>query len=287
MFSESITCVDTRSEIMVTILALCRSAHLPTSIMFATWITLLVMVRGSIFIALWSGLATFLITNGVFLKNDINDIVSDRISKPHRPLVSGELNIVLAKRFAYWFFGIGITICFWWCLNEPSWLFLVTYFVLAFSYDFVKQKAAWGKCFFVALCLMMPLCFGIMMSNLWTSSTLTVLGGFFFYVIARELLLDIQDMDGDRDAGILTLSVYYGCHVTRLLAGSMWIISCFILCFNGRDDPLGLILIIGYQCTSSLTLIFYQNVISWRKGLRLTLQWIPMIFLAALMISHQ
>ena len=199
------------------------SAHNPDPTRAVTWSVVLTIVLGSV-------CASFLnaANNAI---NQIYDLEIDRINKPKRPLVTGELSVRQAWVFTWIMYGLGLL---------PTWL------VVVYPYNSLKEKLlaplSAHECFFIYLVAFVSTfvysvpAFGRTKAhpigaNLtiaiprgcllkvagWTMvASATVAEPWFIGSIFMLFLLgaastkDFSDMEGDRAGGCRTLPIAFG-----------------------------------------------------------------------------
>lgn len=149
--------------------------------------------------------------------NDYFDVEIDRVNRPDRPIPAGLVSLQAARAYAVTLFLAGILVC----------LFTNTLCIAIaiFNSLLLVGYAAWLK--------RTPLLGNITVSYLAASMFLFggALGGLpgllhvmpfavmtFFAMLARELVKDGEDVEGDRVSGAVTIPIRYGIKATMLLA---------------------------------------------------------------------
>jgi geranylgeranylglycerol-phosphate geranylgeranyltransferase len=155
--------------------------------------------------------------------NDYFDVEIDRVNRPHRPIPSGQVTLPAARAYAVTLFLAGILACI--PTNALCIAIAVFNSVLLVVYAARLKRA--------------PLVGNIAVSYLSASMFLFggALGGYsgmyrvmpfavmsFFAMLARELVKDAEDVEGDRASGAVTLPILRGIPVTMYLA-----FSCAVL----------------------------------------------------------
>jgi len=199
--------------------------------------------------------STMLIAAGGYVINDYFDIKIDRINHPDKVLVSTEISKQEAIRFHQVLTILGATmglVVAWWC---RSWAFgiamLLVPGLLWFYSSSYKRQFVVGNLIIALLSALPPIL--VAMANLgrlthlygdiMTYSTVgadlyTWLGGFavfaFLTTLMREMIKDMEDVEGDRELECHTLPVRIGDW------GTKWVISILGLL------TIGLLIWIGY-----------------------------------------
>ncbi len=158
-----------------------------------------------------------LITAAGNVINDYFDVEIDRVNRPDRPIPSGQVTLPAAWFFAVMLFLAGI-------------LFSIFTNLLCSTIAIFNSLLLIG---YAAFLKRMPLLGNIAVSYLAASMFLFggALGGLpgifnvmpfaemtFFAMLARELVKDAEDVDGDRASGAVTIPIRYGIGATTLLA---------------------------------------------------------------------
>ncbi len=156
---------------------------------------------------LLAALSAALITMGANVINDYYDIEIDRINKPKRPLPAG----TVSKKTAFIYF-ISVYILAW-CLAlfMNVWMFLIAFTtsIILFFYSFrLKRTVLWGN-LTVSFATAMAFVYGGAAVGHYEETFFPAAFAFLFH-LGREILKDIQDMEGDRQAGAVTFPVKYG-----------------------------------------------------------------------------
>jgi geranylgeranylglycerol-phosphate geranylgeranyltransferase len=139
--------------------------------------------------------------------NDVFDLDIDRINKPRRPLPAGLVTPVEARRFAFACFGLGTVLAA--PVNLFCFLIALGSSVLLYLYSgILKRTVFWGN-LTVAFMLGLALVYGGLAVGGFRNALIVGLFA-FLYNFPREILKDIEDMEGDRAQGAVTLPVRYG-----------------------------------------------------------------------------
>jgi geranylgeranylglycerol-phosphate geranylgeranyltransferase len=139
--------------------------------------------------------------------NDFFDVAIDRINKPRRPLPSGLVTPKAARRFAVGCFGLGTGLS---ALISPVNFFIAAgSSILLYLYSSaLKRTVIWGN-LTVAFMLGLALVYGGLAVGGFRNAAIA--GVFaFLYNFPREILKDVEDMEGDQAEGAVTLPLRYG-----------------------------------------------------------------------------
>jgi len=148
--------------------------------------------------------------------NDYYDVESDRINKPERPIPAGEVTKSSARKTAMILYIIGIAAGA--LINQTALIIASLASMLTYVYSArLKNTSFWGN-FLVALLTSLAFIYGGVAVGRVKESLIPALFSFFFH-FGREILKDIQDMEGDSKSGLNTFPLKYGIEPSLKLAG--------------------------------------------------------------------
>ena len=165
--------------------------------------------------ALWVILGGVLVAAGGNAVNDYCDRDTDRRVKPHRPLPAGELSAKGAVRFS------GVLLVAGWVVSLRggwgSFALVSAWVVLLVAYSrWLKGAGLPGN-----LVVSAVVASAFLLGGLCGASPLRSLipGGFaFLFHLGREIIKDVEDIDGDSSAGVGTFAVRRGGEAALRLA---------------------------------------------------------------------
>ena len=176
-------------------------------------------------------LAVFFETAAGNVINDYFDYNIDLINKPERPTPSGRISLKAGRNYGYLLFLLG-TICgFLISFLTSNWIpfaiVLIADVVLYLYACKLKSTPLIGN-LTVGFMTGFGFVFGGFAINNPTIILTSIYLGFFAFVMttARELIKDIEDMEGDKSEGAKTLPILYGEKPTAILAVILIIIDC-------------------------------------------------------------
>ncbi len=170
-------------------------------------------------------LTVLLITGAGNAINDYCDINIDRINKPSRPIPSGRVSIQAARYFSLLLFATGCASAF--LINLQCGQIALFNSILLIYYARTLKRTVF---------------FGNLAVGYLTGSTFLFGGAVFFEnggmkavfilfllatlsTISREIVKDIEDMEGDRMDGARTLPIAYGPKISALIASLLGFIA--------------------------------------------------------------
>jgi geranylgeranylglycerol-phosphate geranylgeranyltransferase len=163
---------------------------------------------------LLAALSGSLIAAGANVINDVFDLAIDKINKPQRPLPMGRVRVASARVFAWFLFIIGCglavlihPLCLGIALISSLWLYLYSWRL--------KGTILWGN-FSVAFISGLAFVYGGLAVGRWKQAL--VVGIFaFFYHFAREMIKDMEDVEGDLENNAITFPVRHGIRPAQIV----------------------------------------------------------------------
>lgn len=161
-------------------------------------------------------IAVFLVTGAGMIVNDIFDIEIDRVNRPKRPLPSGRIGKGAAAAYALVFFVIGNVIGIYLGVTAFYFTFLATVLLIVYAWK-LKKVIGVGHvivAFLVALSFVFgSFVGGELMASVWLAALA------FFSTIGREVYKTIDDIMGDKKAGVDNIAVRFGVLRAKIVAG--------------------------------------------------------------------
>ncbi|MGE5354241.1 MAG: geranylgeranylglycerol-phosphate geranylgeranyltransferase [Acidobacteriota bacterium] len=139
--------------------------------------------------------------------NDIIDIEIDRINRPERALPSGKLSIKEAY-FLYGLFNLaGLVLAFF--VNGPALLIYIISAAVIFLYSYRMKGIPLIGNFVVGILTALAFTFGGVAAGNWK---FTLIPAFFAFLInlIREIIKDMEDVEGDSRMSVITFPQKYG-----------------------------------------------------------------------------
>jgi geranylgeranylglycerol-phosphate geranylgeranyltransferase len=156
-----------------------------------------------------------LVTAGANAINDVFDIEIDRINRPTRLLPSGTISIADARMLWLWtsVVSIGLNLC----LDPVALIIVCCSITLLYYYSArLKRSVLVGNLVVGFMTGMAFLYGGVVVGSLQRSLMPAIFA--FFVNLARELVKDVEDIEGDRSQHAATLPVKYGIFAALILA---------------------------------------------------------------------
>ncbi len=166
-------------------------------------------------IILFAATTGALVTAGANAINDSFDIEIDKINKPDRPLPKGILSQSDAKLM--WFLTSVIALFLNIFTNLLSLLIVAFSIVLLYFYSAKLKRTIVVGNFVVGMMTGMAFIYGGVAVGTIERSIMPALFAFFSN-FARELIKDVEDVEGDKSNNAITLPVKYGIKPALMLA---------------------------------------------------------------------
>ena len=161
--------------------------------------------------------AVALITAAGNVINDYFDIEIDRVNRPDRPIPSGKVTLPAARALAVTLFLAGILVC----LKTNALCIAIAVFnaLLLIVYAArLKRTPLIGNIAVSYLAASMFLFGGALDGVPGISQVMPFAAMTFFAMLARELVKDAEDVEGDRASGAATLPILRGIPITVHIA---------------------------------------------------------------------
>lgn len=150
------------------------------------------------------------------IHNDLLDIETDRINRPDRPLPSGAISLKKAKIACLVTAIAPVALGFTLSLNHG--LFYLALIAFLFAYNKILKRLPLVKNIMVAILCASPLLISVIDGHYWNPKLYPPAVFAFLLTLAREIFKDLEDVQGDMLAGIITFPVAAGVAKARHLA---------------------------------------------------------------------
>ncbi len=214
------------------------------AVMAVIAILLMIIISGNITLdAFLAGFVVFILTGAGNAINDYFDYKIDAINKPKRPIPSGRISRKSAGIYSISLFVIGIIVAFFISFLLGMIALLSSFLMIYYAYS-LKRKIIIGN---LSVSFLTGLCFvfgGIAVGEIIISIYL----GFYAFLMtmAREIVKDMEDVEGDKKEGATTLPIIYGMKTSSILAAAFMItasITSPVLYFIGIFNILYLVVL--------------------------------------------
>jgi geranylgeranylglycerol-phosphate geranylgeranyltransferase len=178
-----------------------------------------------IFIA---ALVVFLIMGAGNALNDYFDCKIDAVNKPERPIPSGRMSKNTAAIYSAVLFVVGVVLAAY--MGPLAGIIAASSSILLILYAYkLKKMSLVGN---ASIALLTGLCFifaGVVVGNINVSVAMAFYA--FLMTMAREMVKDIEDVEGDKMEGATTFPIVHG----KKLAGH---VAAYIMIFASLTSPI-------------------------------------------------
>jgi geranylgeranylglycerol-phosphate geranylgeranyltransferase len=179
-------------------------------------------------VAILAGLSAGLTASAGNIINDIFDIEIDKINRPDRPLPSGKISH--KEALVLYFIFLLLSFILSWFVNQEAFLIVTGTTSLLFLYSkYLKKIPLVGNILVALLTGLVFIYGGVAVEN----PAAAVIPALFAFVInlIREIVKDMQDVEGDKKAGLSTFPIKYGFQKSKSLAVFFAIILILSTCY--------------------------------------------------------
>ena len=176
-------------------------------------------------------LAVFFETAAGNVINDYFDYNIDLINKPERPIPSGRISLKAGRNYGYLQFLLGTVCGFLISYLTNNWIpFVIVLIadVILYLYAYKLKTTPLIGNLAVGFMTGFGFVFGGFTINTPEIITTSIFLGFFAFIMttAREIIKDIEDIEGDKSEGAKTLPILIGEKIPAILAVCLIIIDC-------------------------------------------------------------
>ncbi len=202
--------------------------------------------------------AAMMLVGGGNALNDYNDRESDKENHPNRPIPAGLINADEALVYSRILLSVGLLIVLFGLANKLPFIIALIGTVTLISYE--NNLKALGLSGNMAVGFMSGAVFlyaGMVVND--PGPTLWMFGLAFLATVAREIVKDIQDLEGDTDR--LTLPARIGITKSLFFAGSLLVVA-WSLSFTAITQFSGIAsnaYAIGVSIANVIMLVGFQN----------------------------
>ncbi|MBK9097656.1 MAG: geranylgeranylglycerol-phosphate geranylgeranyltransferase [bacterium] len=165
----------------------------------------------NIFIAAFA--ASLVMASGNII-NDIFDIEIDKINRPERPLPSGKISSRIT--IVLYFIFLLLSLIFTWLINLPAFLIVAVTNLMLYLYSKIFKRILLVGNIVVALLTGLVFIFGGVVVGNPSVAIIPALFAFLINLI-REIVKDMEDVEGDRKADVITFPTKLGLQNSKVL----------------------------------------------------------------------
>jgi geranylgeranylglycerol-phosphate geranylgeranyltransferase len=216
--------------------------------------------------------------NGI---NDFFDIEIDRVNKPYRPFPSGMLAKGEGLLFVALCFAAAVAVAF----NINPWALRITLFsgFLLYWYSArLKRTVLWGN-FLVSLVTALAFIFGGIAVGRLRWALIPAAFSFLMH-LGREIIKDMEDVEGDSAQNIRTLPIVYGSTIARRVATLVLGVLLCVTWVPWLVEMYGIYYLVSVVAGVH-TVIFLVIWSIWRRPGRITYRWTSNLLKADMLVG--
>lgn len=165
-------------------------------------------------IAILAGLSSGFTASAGNIINDIFDIEIDKVNRPDRQIPSGK--ITYKEAFVLYFIILLLSLILSWFINLAAFIIVVATTLLLFLYSkYLKRIPLAGNVVVAFLTGLVFIYGGVAIGNP-VAAVIPALFAFLINLI-REVVKDMQDVEGDKKSGIKTFPIKFGFQKSKVL----------------------------------------------------------------------
>lgn len=162
-----------------------------------------------------------LMTAGANIINDIYDIEIDRINKPNRPLPSGKVTVKEAWIYFTLSYSGAIVLSYFCGRAMFAIAFVIGLLLIVYSMR-LKRTVLCGN-LTVSLATAVAFIYGALAVEDWQSGIIPAVFAFLFH-LGREIIKDMQDLEGDVQHQSITFPARFGVRTSVLLVNFVFVL---------------------------------------------------------------
>ena len=176
-------------------------------------------------------LSTLLIAAAGYIINDISDVSIDEVNKPGNNLIGKQFSEQFARKIFYVFSITGILIGFWLALiiGKPVMGFINLFSagsLWLYSTSF-KKRLFIGNIVIALLSSLALIIVGLYEPSIYANIEFILYYSAFAFIVTliREIIKDMEDIDGDELAQCKTIPIIFGIKTTKAIVNSLILIT--------------------------------------------------------------
>lgn len=221
-----------------------------------------------------AALSAALIGAGANAQNDAFDADIDRINKPDRPVAAGQITVRGALRFGFLLLAAGMALGM--TINAACAVIAVLTPFLLYVYNrYLKKTALWGNLTVSAITGLALIYAGAAAEHI-RPSLMPALFAFLIH-LAREIVKDMEDIEGDRLNGAMTFPVRFGLKKSSALVTAAVLILIAVTIWAALDGSYS-VRFIFILAAGVYPLLVYSLTVMWIRPRRETFSRISALF---------
>lgn len=213
--------------------------------------------------------------------NDVYDLEIDRINRPDRPLPSGLVSPREAFAFSIFFFLLGVTSSA--LINRETLIIAILFSVLLYLYSSTFKRRVLIGNFTVSLATAFAFIYGGAAVGHIQNALFPAIFAFLMH-FGREIIKDMEDVEGDAKDGAQTLPIRYGIHPAQVLTTALLIalIAITQLPFVLKIYGMWYLIVVNLGVN---TVLLYTIMSMWKKPARSNFRLLSILLKADMLIG--
>ena len=206
-------------------------------------------------------LATTCVIASGYIINNFYDVDKDKINKPQKTKID---SIVSQKTKLYIYFFLNfLSVVFGFLVSWRAALFFAIYIFLIWLYSHKLKRYPLAKLISAAVLAIIPFFAVFVYYKNFSTIIFTHASFLFFVLLIRELIKDLERMEGDIVLNYLTLPIKYGERFTKMLISLITIFTLPPIYFLLKYPEIGLM---KYYFFFSIAFLLLFIVLLWRSN---------------------
>ena len=221
-------------------------------------------------IRLWAPVLLASLSGGVItaasnIINDYFDIEIDRVNKPYRPIPAGVVEPEEARVISLILYFTGVILGG--LINVTAWMIAVGSAVLLYLYSARLKRTVLLGNLTVSLATGMAFIYGGVAVGNWRNALVPAVFAFFMH-LGREIIKDMEDIEGDKRDNALTLPVKFGLFPAKVVTTLVFVALMVITVIPFVLKLYGLWYLIVVMAGVNTVLLFSIIMIWLRSGFK-------------------
>ncbi len=206
-------------------------------------------------------LATICVIASGYIINNFYDADIDKINKPQKTKIDSIVS-QQTKLYIYFFLNF-LGFIFGWLVSWRAALFFAIYIFLIWLYSHKLKQYPLAKLFSAAILAIIPFFAVFVYYKNFSTIIFTHASFLFFVLLIRELIKDLESIEGDIVLNYITLPIKYGERFTKMLISLITVFTLSPIYFLLRYPEIGLM---KYYFYFSIVVLFGFTILLWKSN---------------------
>ncbi|MCF6346815.1 MAG: geranylgeranylglycerol-phosphate geranylgeranyltransferase [Flavobacteriaceae bacterium] len=206
-------------------------------------------------------LATICVIASGYIINNFYDADKDKINKPQKTKIDSIVS-QQTKLYIYFFLNF-LGFFFGWLVSWRAALFFAIYIFLIWLYSHKLKRYPLAKLFSAAILAIIPFFAVFVYYKNFSTIIFTHASFLFFVLLIRELIKDLENIEGDIVLNYITLPIKYGERFTKMLISLITVFTLSPTYFLLKYPEIGFM---KYYFYFSIIILLIFSVLLWRSN---------------------